>query len=287
MSALTTTVARANLHRIQQTVKWVVYALLLVNFAFYIYEDWDRAVHTLTADSGALDWAREFATSIDEAGWFILLFMYELETYALDDDALEGWVTPVLHGVRIACFVMLAHTVFAYTDSAMQMYPTTPVENVTSLCDLAGRDVTYVYNLEYTAINGDNCVTLSDASQFYWLGQNPLVATADGLALERELAWVDLAEAVIWLLIILSIETVVRLQNRGVTGGRIIATANVTKVVLYLALAGIAVYWATLSHWLYAWDEFVWIAGFAAIEMNVNEWRDEMLASAGTAGEPG
>jgi hypothetical protein len=37
------------------------------------------------------------------------------------------------------------------------------------------------------------------------------------------------------------------------------------------------VYWASLSHWLYLWDELVWIGGFAAIEMNINEWRDELL----------
>ena len=31
-----------------------------------------------------------------------------------------------------------------------------------------------------------------------------------------------------------------------------------------------------MSHWLYTWDTFVWIAGFAAIEMNISEWRDEI-----------
>jgi hypothetical protein len=25
------------------------------------------------------------------------------------------------------------------------------------------------------------------------------------------------------------------------------------------------------------WDELVWILGFAAIEMNVSEWREELL----------
>jgi hypothetical protein len=39
----------------------------------------------------------------------------------------------------------------------------------------------------------------------------------------------------------------------------------------------IAIYWATLSHWLYVWDEFVWIAGFAAIEMNISDWRQDIL----------
>jgi len=33
---------------------------------------------------------------------------------------------------------------------------------------------------------------------------------------------------------------------------------------------------SSLSHWLYLWDELIWILGFAAIEMNVSEWRDEL-----------
>jgi hypothetical protein len=28
---------------------------------------------------------------------------------------------------------------------------------------------------------------------------------------------------------------------------------------------------------MFAWDEFVWIAGFTAIEMNMSEWRSEIL----------
>jgi hypothetical protein len=28
---------------------------------------------------------------------------------------------------------------------------------------------------------------------------------------------------------------------------------------------------------LYLWDELLWIGGFAAIEMNVSEWREEII----------
>ena len=42
-------------HTIQQAIKWTVYSLLIINFGFYIYEDWYRAVHTLTADSTLFD----------------------------------------------------------------------------------------------------------------------------------------------------------------------------------------------------------------------------------------
>ena len=63
--------AHIKLHKIQQAIKWTVYTLLIINFVFYIYEDWDRAYHTLTADSTFLDWTREFANTIDESAWFL------------------------------------------------------------------------------------------------------------------------------------------------------------------------------------------------------------------------
>ena len=67
MNEETTIRAGVDWHKVQQVVKWTVYTLLIINWGFYIYEDWDRAVHTLTADSTIFDWASEFATSIDES----------------------------------------------------------------------------------------------------------------------------------------------------------------------------------------------------------------------------
>ncbi len=68
----------ARLHRIQQVVKWAVYTLLIVNWLFYIAEDWNRAMHTLEPGDSIIKWLREFSTSIDTSAWFILLFMFEL-----------------------------------------------------------------------------------------------------------------------------------------------------------------------------------------------------------------
>jgi hypothetical protein len=105
----------------------------------------------------------------------------------------------------------------------------------------------------------------------------------EGLNLERDLAWADLAEVIIWLVVLFTIEFVVRLQDRGVTGGALMAAANKLKIFLYLSLIALGIYWAILSHWVYLWDELVWIGGFAAIEMNVSEWRDELLGQQVTA----
>lgn len=277
MEVAATAAADLRLHRIQQGVKWTVYTLLLVNFGFYIAEDSVRAAHTLTAESTILDWTSEFATTIDESAWFMLLFMFELETYALSDDALKGWVARLLHGVRLVCFVMIAHTIYAYIDSVVNLQATQPVEEASNLCDLSGRDLSYVYNLEYTAVTRDTCDGLTSASELYWVGEDPVVSDAAGLNLERELAWADLYEGCAWLLALLAIEAVLRLQERGVTGGTLMRSANWGKNLLYASILGVGVYWATLSHWLYLWDEILWIGGFMAIDMNLSEWRQEMI----------
>lgn len=283
MASLGETLARYDLHRIQQTIKWIVYTLLLINFGFYFYEDWTRAFLTLGDDATLVDWAGEFATSIDEAAWFILLFMFELETYILEDEDWKPWVAHTVRGVRIVCFAMIAHTVVAYGDTVAEYSATTPIEDATGPCSLADSGATWVYNLEYTEIDAANCDRLSDADTVYQLGDHRLVTSLEGLHLERSLARVDVVEASVWLLIILSIEIVVRMQERGISRGRLISAINAAKVLLYLVLFAFAGYWATLGHWLYTWDEILWIAGFWAIELNVREWRDELI---GHAGEP-
>ncbi len=269
--------AEINMHKIQQTIKWTVYALLIVNFVFYVFEDWGRALHTLHGASTLLDWTGEFATSIDEIGWFLLLFMFELETYVIDDKNWTGWLAHTVRGVRVLCYVLIAHTVYAFTIVVIGLQPTAPVEAVVDLCDMVGADVSYVYNLEYTDVDEQTCGGLSDELQFFWLADDPVVSDMAGLSLERDLAWVDLAEVVMWLLILLAIEVIVRMQSHGVTGGTLISTLNALKFALYASLIGLGIYWASLGHWLYLWDELVWIGGFAAIEMNVSQWRDELL----------
>jgi len=279
--------ANLDLHKIQQAVKWTVYTLLIINFVFYVFEDWNRAVHTLHAGSTFLDWTGEFATSIDESAWFLLLFMFELETYVLDDEDWKGWIAHTVRGVRLFCYALLAHTVYAFTLVVINMQPTIAVEGISDLCSMIDADVSYVYNLEYTEVTDQTCANLSAASQFYWVANDPVVSDLAGLNLERDLAWSDLIEVLVWLLVLLMIEVVVRLQSRGISGGTLISAVNAIKIFLYATLIALGIYWATLSHWLYFWDELVWIGGFAAIELNVSQWRDELRAETEAGSDAG
>ncbi len=72
-----------------------------------------------------------------------------------------------------------------------------------------------------------------------------------------------------------AIELAVWLQNRDIAGGRLMLVTKVARV-FYAVLYVHAAFWAYTDHWVYAWDQFLWIAGFWAIEKNLSEWREEI-----------
>lgn len=264
---------------IRQTIKWLVYTLVIINFGFYIRNDLVIAGHTLYSGSSLLEISRAFATTIDESAWIILLLLFELETYLLSDDPLSRAKTLLMQGIRLVCYISLAHTLYAYGVYLAEIYAAVPVEGVTNLCQLIGKDLSYASNLVYSEINSSNCASLSSANQFFYVDPPTffIVEDAAGLAIEKQLAWIDIFEAIIWLLILLSIEVAVWLQDRNIGQGLIFKTLSITKWCLYSLLWAAAGYWIYRGHYMFAWDEFVWIAGFVAIEMNMRAWRKELI----------
>ena len=99
------------------------------------------------------------------------------------------------------------------------------------------------------------------------------------MRIETQLIWVDIVEAITWLLILATIEVTVYLQDRGIVKGLLLKTVNNAKFLLYSILWCAIFYWIYRGHYMFAWDEFVWIVGFVAIEMNVVEWRKEINQS--------
>ena len=67
----------------QQTIKWLVYALLLVNFGMYIIEDIGKFQRALSQGQSLLAATTRLATSLDLVGWFALLAIFEIESYWL------------------------------------------------------------------------------------------------------------------------------------------------------------------------------------------------------------
>jgi len=261
-----------------QLTKLLVYSLLLINYVLYIQNDWEIASYTMRNGGDFLDWTGAFATTIDESAWIILIFLFELETYILSDEPLSRPKAILLHGARIICYFSLAHSMYAFGIYVYELYTVTPIVGVDNLCQLIGKDLSYAINLVYTEIDSENCHNLSSATQFFHtdIPEHLIVSDSAGLVIEKELAWIDFFEVVVWLLILATIEASVWLQDRGVASGLKIKSLNLSKFVLYSLLWGAIFYWIYRGHWMFAWDEFVWIAGFITIEKNVSEWRDEI-----------
>ena len=259
-------------------IKLVVYSLLLFNFVFYVRDDWVIAGHTLHSGSTFLQWASAYNTTIDESAWLLLLLLLEMETYLLAGRDLSRAYEIISLIIRLCCYVVLAHTPYAYAMTVYDLSQAPIIEGVTDLCQLAGQNLSYAHNLVYTKITDGNCSELSTARQFFFNDPPDHLIVQDemALALERRSALVDLVESITWLLILLSIEVVVWLQDKDISGGLLIKSANMAKVLLYSLLWFAIGYWIYLGHFMFAWDEFVWIVGFVAIEMNVVERRKDV-----------
>ena len=259
-------------------IKLVVYSLLLLNFVFYVRDDWVIAGHTLHSGSTFLQWASAYNTTIDESAWLVLLLLFEMETHLLVGRDLSRAHEIISLVIRLCCYVVLAHTPYAYAMTVYDLSQAQIIEGVTDLCQLADQNLSYAYNLVYTKITDGNCSDLSTAKQFFFNDPPDHLIVQDemALALERRSALVDLVESITWLLILLSIEVVVWLQDKNITGGLLIKSANMAKVLLYSLLWFAIGYWIYLGHYMFAWDEFVWIVGFVAIEMNVVERRKDV-----------
>ena len=255
---------------------------MLLNWAYYGYDDWRAAQHTLVANASLGDWMQAYATTIDELAWFALLFLFEAETYWLEEEQITRLKRTVFVAIRICCYGFLAHTVYAYIWNFRELAMAAPLA-ATDLCALADQGTSFMRNLAYSDITSSSCSSIISSGQLFLLDGQQVVTDAAGLSEAKWLAAIDIQDAIVWLLVVVIIEAVVVLQERGVSEGPAIKTANAATVLLYTVLVGHAVYWAWKGHWVYAWDELLWIGGFAAIEMNLSEWRDELVDEAAAA----
>lgn len=258
-----------------QLIKWTVYTLLLINWGYYAVEEFYVSSHVLKQGGTFLQWTREFATTIDEFAWFGLLFMFELETYALDESLDKRPVRWGIHGLRLVCYLFLAHTVYARVNSMVDVFAVQPSPEITSLCQLTDRDIDFGMNYHYEPVTRENCGALS-AGPVYYMVEPSVVMDSEGLALEKKYAYIDFQDAIMWLLVVWAIELAVWLQNRNIAGGPLMVLSHAARAG-YAILFAHAIFWAWAGHWVWAWDQFLWIAGFWAIEHNVSEWREEII----------
>ncbi len=267
-------------HRLFQLFKYAVYALLTLNiYLFYVEES--SALASQFPDGVGLHNLREaFSATIDTFAWVVLLLMFELETYVLEDQQFTRPVVLTLHGLRAACYVAILIAFAGYIDDMQFVSDALPLAGISDLCALPPGDWSWAVTFgEYVPVTAANCATLSEATAFMQLRDLPVVVDVVGHAEIVRLAWVDVINAGVWILVVVILEIDVRLQEHDRLEGVALYASNVTKFVLYSILFLAAVYWGVMGDFIDFWDAFLWLVAFVFIELNVFEWRAEERAA--------
>jgi hypothetical protein len=260
----------------QQVLKWIIYTLLILNFWYYFFNDWRTAQSTLLPGASFLQFTGTYATTLDELGWFGIIFLLEVETYWIEDETKLGPLYWLMQVVRVICYVLVFHTLYAFIGAIIDLGNATILTDISGLCALTGEDLYFTRNLLYELINASNCESLSPGSDIYRFDGGPVVSDTAGYQLALRHAWADAIEIAGWLAISLLITFVMVLQNRGIYASAWIRGADRLQYVVYTIIAGTAFYWSFYGYYVYTWDILLWIGGFAVIDANLSEWRDEL-----------
>ncbi len=272
-----------------QVFKYTVYLLLMMNIYWFFVDEHAAAALQFADGVAPADLIEAYAATIDTAAWVVLLLMFELETYVLEDQRTNSALDLSLQGLRAVCYAFIVYAFYGYIVNLTALESTTPLEFVESLCDLADGQWTYATGLdEFVTITRDNCTTLSGGQSFLQLANLPAAVDPERLRDIRNLAWVDVINAGVWLLVVIVLELDVQLQERNRLRGLPLKASNAVKLVLYTTLLLAAVYWGIKGDFVDFWDAFLWLVAFVFIELNVFEWRQETsgAASSGASFSP-
>jgi len=265
--------------RLFQLFKYTVYALLTVNVYLFFSEEWAASAYRFSNGITLAEIIEGFTASIDTAAWVILLLMFELETYVLDDERFTPRVTWTLHSLRAICYAFIVYSFYGYLTKLLYFSGAIALPGVTDLCSLV--DGVWAYSVdydEYESLTTANCAAMSPASSFV---QFPGMSTAvdqTGFRNILGLAWVDVINSAVWLLVVIVLEIDVRLQERDKLQGTALRLSNISKYILYSTLLLAAIYWGVKGDFVDFWDAFLWLVAFVLIELNVFEWRQESEA---------
>lgn len=272
--------AEPSLHKIMFYLKWVVYSLLIVNFGLYLAKDITAAQHTITAATPFTGWLTSFAASMDQFAWVALIFIYEIETYWLDDDFNNKLVESLMLAGKVIFAIMILNTIVSYTSLVLDIEKMSLMTPAGGLCGLADQGFAFLRNLAYTPITSESCGTIPYAQELFKDPKDPVITDTVGLAEDSAFRILDLIEAISWFAILGLTELSVRWQDRGIHEGALVNTNRIFKTALYIIIGLVSVFWLLKGHYMYVWDEFLWIASFVALDGNLSAWRDELAQDA-------
>jgi len=265
-----------------QAFKYSVYILLSYNIFLFFQEDFAASAQTFTNGITFYDIGEAFSATIDTAAWVVLILLFELETFVLDDEKIVGTTKTLLHSIRSVCYALIVYSLYGYIVKLNLVLNTLPY-SIDDACSLIDTAYTYIYTLdEYMPIEASNCAALNNGDLLR-IADTQIISTVDRMQETQRLAWLSVFNSIDWLLIVAILEVDVYLQLKGRLEGRVRTVSKVIKTFLYSFLFIAAIYWGIKGDFLDFWDAFLWLVAFIFIEMNIFEWHAESKQEAEAA----
>lgn len=253
--------------------KYTIFLLLIVN-AFYFYFDAADSAEFVYQDGFAWsDIIVLYSSAIDSAAWILLLFIFELETFILEDEKLRGRVWAVLSTLSAACYAVILYSFYGYVSS-LGVPAGFAAYSGADPCTLLAQGASFVIsNEDYVPLTAAHCTTLAEGA-FYNQSLN-MFATPERFDVLNRLVWLDVVNAGVWIVIVAILQLEVTFDSSRWVGSKFYAAYKYFKIVLYGVLAVDAYYWLRLGDPWGAWDAFLWLVAFVFIELNVLTYQDE------------
>lgn len=265
-------------HRLFTAVKYLTYALLMLNVLLFLQEELGALRHTYGSAVDPRQIVQVFSATIDTAAWVVLLLLFELETSVLDDARIRGGVRRALHGTRALCSLAIVWAFSGYWAEMLALYRSVELPDWNGCRHIAG-DWSLLLDLDrYAPLDADNCGSVADGA--VRLAGFDIVAAPPVLQQARWLAWTDVINAGAWILVVTVLEIEVRLQLRGRLTDAVLGGMRYIKYALYSVLGLAALYWGHAGDFLDFWDASLWLFAFIFIELNVFDWQRETHAAA-------
>ena len=258
-----------------QVFKYAIYSLLVVNLFFFFQENTQAIAHTFSGGLQLHQLGEAYSDTIDTFSWVLLLLLFELETYIVNDKYLNNRVKVALFCARSLSYIFIFYSLYGYISRYIAVMAASPY-SIVDACSLVGTNFTQIMSLnDYQPLSADTCGELNGI-ELIRLNGTEIIGSVDSYDIIENLAIADVINAFTWVLIVVVLEIDVYLQTSKRVMGPFLALSNWIKAGLYSTLLACAVYWWIDGDFLDFWDAFLWLIAFVFIEMNIFEWQEEI-----------
>lgn len=257
-----------------QIFKYSIYLLLANNIYHFFVEDYAASSQTYAQGISPAQIIEAFTATIDTIAWLLLLLIFELETYVLDDKKIKGLTKWAINTIRVFCYLFIIYSFYGFLSKYNLLHTTVPF--VTGdVCNLIGTKITYIKDIdEYLPLTAEACKTLMN-TPLVQIVDTQIISTQAQMIETQRLSTVEVTNSGTWLMVVFVLEMEVYLQLRGKLSQRKILLSKWVKYVLYSILFVAAGYWGVKGGFLDFWDSFLWLVAFWFIEMNIFQWNAE------------